>query len=304
MSGLDFVDGYAPSLTFGSGGHDGCNGFGADYEPSGSALTITMTFINQAGCLPDVAAAADAFQAAIAAIDSYEVSTDRLTLRGPAIELVFEAPPTVDFDQIVDVTWLLEAFIHEGDRTLIEGSVGFLELSGDGSLVGSTGCRELSGTWQAGSGNVVVFTSLRADGTCRRSLVDQDGFVIGVLEGRADLAHDGETLEARALGNQSLVFRRAEPGEAPAVVSPTEQVGFDHDPSVSWIVSDLDGMDYVEVVAEPGADGPIVGEVEAGERLIAAGTETVVIDGVEWRQIHKIDSAEGWIPDRYLVRVD
>ncbi|MCP4967324.1 MAG: hypothetical protein GY926_19095, partial [bacterium] len=131
----------------------------------------------------------------------------------------------------------------------------------------------------------------------------QDGFVIGVLEGGTDLTFDGEQLRAGALGNRSLVFRRAQPEEAPHQISPSDQIGFDHDPSITWAVGDLDGMEYVEVWAEPGAGGPVVAEVGAGERLVAAGIQVVDVDGEIWRRIHTDAFAEGWILDRYLVQL-
>ncbi|MCP4965876.1 MAG: META domain-containing protein, partial [bacterium] len=172
VSGLEVVDGYEPSLLFGSGGHDGCNGFGADYDVSGTSLTITMRYITTVGCSGDRAVVAEAFQGAIAVADSYEVSGDQLMLRGPTVELVFEAPPAIDLGQVVDVIWLLDELVHEGERLLVEGSVGFLELRSDGTFVGSTGCRELSGRWQGAAANVVGFADLAAEGTCRPSLVD------------------------------------------------------------------------------------------------------------------------------------
>ncbi len=303
VSGLEVVDGYEPSLLFGSGGHDGGNGFGADYDVSGTSLTITMRYITTVGCSGDRAAVAEAFQGAIAVADSYEVSGDQLMLRGPTVELVFEAPPAIDFGQVVDVIWLLDELVHEGERLLVEGSVGFIELRSDGTFVGSTGCRELSGRWQGAAANVVGFADLAAEGTCRPSLVDQDGFVIGVLEGGTDLTFDGEQLRAGALGNRSLVFRRAQPEEAPHQISTSDQIGLDHDPAVTWAVGGLDGMGDVEGWAGRGAGGPVVAEVGAGERLVAAGTQIADVDGEIWRRIHTDAFAEGWILDRYLVQL-
>lgn len=117
--GSDFVDSVEGSWELTDGTHDGqqvpivashpitlgleqsrisgtaaCNGYGGEYELSGSSFSITEGLaVTEMACQPDeVMSSERAFLDAMANVDRIELTNDGLTLSGPGTELRFEAP--------------------------------------------------------------------------------------------------------------------------------------------------------------------------------------------------------------------
>ena len=72
--------------------------------------------------------------------------------------------------------------------------------------MGSTGCRELSGTWRV-SGGELSFPSFSANGECTAELATQDGSIIAVLEGGFTAEVTGDRLELTTATGEGLVYR-------------------------------------------------------------------------------------------------
>jgi heat shock protein HslJ len=81
-------------------------------------------------------------------------------------------------------------------------------LTSDGRVIGSTGCRGLTGEFVI-DGDTIVFTTFAAEGECPADLANQDGFVVTVLGDGFTVTIDGDQLTVTSRGNEGLVYRRA-----------------------------------------------------------------------------------------------
>lgn len=205
------------TLTFeddgGIGGTAACNHYFGDAAMDGDAITIEGVGATEMGCSPmQVMEAERLYLETLPQVTTFERTDDRLVLSGPDTELVFErlAPPQTA--ALVDTRWELDSLIHgAGPDGAVSNAMagGYLVLHEDGVLVGSTGCRDLSGEWIESEGTIRM-ASLAADGECPPDLQAQDTQVVEVLERfRAEV--DGQRLTlTKPDGSSGLGYRAAE----------------------------------------------------------------------------------------------
>jgi heat shock protein HslJ len=115
------------------------------------------------GCEPAVMELVQRFLAALQAVDSYELAGSLVLGRtGDGTSLTFDRLPPVPDAALVGTTWVLDTFI-DGDVASSSPLMGSarLELRPDGTLDGSSGCRPLSGRWEA-DGPRIRLTALTA----------------------------------------------------------------------------------------------------------------------------------------------
>jgi heat shock protein HslJ len=79
----------------------------------------------------------------------------------------------------------------------------------DGSLLGSTGCRSLSGDYVL-TGTAVSVSGLEADGACPSELTDQDALVVTVLSNGFTAEVQGNTMILTSTGGMGLVYLAAD----------------------------------------------------------------------------------------------
>jgi heat shock protein HslJ len=163
-------------------GRAACNLYGGRVEVDGSSFTAAGMGGTDMGCAPDVMESEARYHAALLAADRIEVAGDEMTLTGSGTELVFRRLPPVPTARLVGTTWKLESLIDGTgpDVVAVAAAPADLTLSDDGTFSGSTGCRELTGSWSENGGEI-FFDEMRADGTCEESLREQDSHVVGVL---------------------------------------------------------------------------------------------------------------------------
>lgn len=206
---IPLVDGWPVTLTFDEetlGGTAACNDYGGAYTVEGSQIRLEGLGKNDAGCLPEVQESEQAFMAALVDVDGIDIVGDELALSGPSTELIFGPNDPVATDELVGAVWLLEATTQDGVVTPARGEPATLRLEGDGTLVGGTGCRSLTGNYIV-SGNEVLFTDFGADGDCPRSLFDQDSRVVTVLGDGFVPEVDGDILVLTSAGKETLRYR-------------------------------------------------------------------------------------------------
>ena len=193
------------------GGSSGCNGYGADVRTDGDSIRITVTAMELVGCAPDVMAAEAAFVEAIQAVERWERAGDRLVLTGPDVELRFvELPPVPEAD-LYDTLWVLESLVAgETASSPAPGREAALVIRSNGTLVGSTGCRRLTGRYIV-SGDQIVLTQFAADGECPPALAAQDDHVVRVLGDGVIPDVEGDSLTLSDPDGFGLVYRAADP---------------------------------------------------------------------------------------------
>ena len=188
------------------GGTAACNQYGGEHAITGNSFAIGDGLaITEMACEPPAAMEAESrYMAALSAVDTIRREGDQLVLAGPGAELTFDPVAPVDDEAVVGTRWALDTLIDGELASSVQGN-GFLLLREDGTLDGSTGCRDLYGRWEL-NGDQLVLPEFGADGDCDAALTDQDSHVIGVLEaGRLEV--DGNRLTVTADGGQGLGYR-------------------------------------------------------------------------------------------------
>lgn len=190
------------------GGTAFCNSYGAEYELDGDRVRIAVTAVTEMACEPAVMEAERVYLSALGAVHG-PVELDgegNLVLTGEQAELRFRPLPEVEERELVGTRWVLESVVSGDVAASPAGEPAHLELLADGTLRGSTGCRELSGTWEV-AGDEVVFPDFSAEGPeCPPELRDQDDHVVTVLGDGFQVSVEGDTLTARDPSGDALVY--------------------------------------------------------------------------------------------------
>jgi heat shock protein HslJ len=148
----------------------------------------------------------DTYLAALRLVDTVTREGAALALSGPETVLRFCRLPPVPQDSLVGRNWLLERVLDGETSVPTRGERATLEFHGDGTLLGSTGCRRLTGTYIV-EGEEILATELAAKGRCPRELADQDAYVVTVLGDGFTVAIEGDELTLMSMGNLGLVYR-------------------------------------------------------------------------------------------------
>jgi heat shock protein HslJ len=164
-----------------AGGVAACNSYGGSYtsDDDGFIRFGTMSQTEMA-CAEPAMTAEQLYLETLLAVDSYALEPGRLTLTGPDLELVFSPIPPIDTAPLLDQRWVLESLIEGEAVSSVQGD-GFLLLSSDGNLTGSTGCRRLTGVFTVVADEIIP-TDLAAEGGCEGELQRQDSHVVSVIE--------------------------------------------------------------------------------------------------------------------------
>jgi heat shock protein HslJ len=131
---------------------------------------------------------------------------ESLHLTDEQVDLVFVELPPVPTSELTGTVWVLDGLIEGDAVSSVIGDRATLELFSDGSILGSTGCRSLNGTYTI-NGAEVTLTQLAAEGECPDQLQPQDSQVITVLEAGFRAAIDGQTLTLTIAGDEGLVYK-------------------------------------------------------------------------------------------------
>jgi heat shock protein HslJ len=189
-------------------GGQACNHYGGDYQLSADGtLRLGVMSMTEMACAEPMMTAEAAYHAALNEVRSVARAGDVLTLSGEGTELVFELLPPVPDAALQGTRWVLESLVSGDAVSSVQGDA-WLVLEPDGTMTGSTGCRDLSGRYVV-RGDQVAWTDLRADGECGARLEQQDRAVLGVLE-QPIVTVEGDRLTLMLPNGEGLAFRAAE----------------------------------------------------------------------------------------------
>lgn len=209
---VELIDGHDVTMTIEGdqiGGRAACNQYGGtvDWGADGSfavgELAQTEMYCEPAGVME----LEQAFLGSIGSVDTFAVEDGELVLRGAGDTWTFELLPPVPTAELTGTTWRLDGYVS-GDA--VSNEIGMdaatLVLHPDGTMTGSTNCRELSGTWIE-SGAEVVLTELAATGECAdAAAADLDGRILEVLGDGFTAAVDGQRLTLTSAGDVGLTY--------------------------------------------------------------------------------------------------
>lgn len=188
------------------GGTASCNSYGGEYKLSGSQLTFGEMALTEMACEPPEAMDAEMlYMQALLLVDNAAVNDGRLTLTGPGTELNFDLLPPVPEAEMLNTVWVLDGLIDGDAVSSVSGERATLEFFSDGSLLGSTGCRVLKGSYQVNGAEVAV-TSLSADGECDPAIANQDNHVTSVVESGFRVEIDGNRMTLTVAGDEGLAY--------------------------------------------------------------------------------------------------
>lgn len=184
-----------------------CNGYGGVVSINGSLFAITEVAINEMACSPEAVMESQAlYVMALFKSETVELTDAGLTISGPNVVLKYELLAPVPTADLLGTVWVLDGLIQGESVSSVSGDRATLELFTDGSFIGSTGCRDMSGTYIV-TGAEVQFTNFEAHGECSSQLATQDSRVIGALEGGFRVDIDEDLMTTWIAGDEGLIYR-------------------------------------------------------------------------------------------------
>lgn len=177
----------------------GCFSFDQPLAKGLDVQTIGVPTQSQAMCLGLTEEETAAIES-IADVDYAEREGDVLTLVGDELELYFELVPAATRDDVVG-TWSLDGIMWGDTATLVEDGPA-ITFAADGTVTGSTGCVEFSGTYDLVSGTNRIGELVLPEAACTDEGAMIQADVRAVLE-------DGFLVRAGA-GTLSLLASAAE----------------------------------------------------------------------------------------------
>lgn len=184
-----------------------CNGYGGTYQIDDGVFQITGIAVTEMACMPVEAMESErAFLEALLNVDGTAVADGKLVMTGSRAEMVFGQLEPVPTAELTGTVWVLDGLIQGDTVSSVSGERATLEFFTDGSLIGSTGCRTLVGSYRT-SGAEVSFTNFSANGDCPAELVEQDSRVISSLEGGFRVEIENDRMTIWVAGGEGLIYR-------------------------------------------------------------------------------------------------
>jgi len=207
---IPMVDGFPITLTIDAetvGGTAACNGYGASYTLDDGAIAFSELGATAMACSPEETMTSEsAYLEALTRASVVTTIDDNLTLTGEDVELVFTQLPPVPTADLTNTVWVLDGLIEGDVMSTVLGERATLELFTDGSMLGSTGCRNLHGRYVV-SGAEVLLNELAAEGECPQELQAQDSLVVTVLGDGFRASVEADILTLTSAGNLGLSYR-------------------------------------------------------------------------------------------------
>lgn len=208
---MTLIDDYTVTMVIADGeiaGRAACNGYGGSVAIDDTSFALDALSWTEMGCEPAPMELEGLFLRGISQVDTVTRSGDIANLTGPGVSFDFALVPPVPTAKLIGSTWVLNTIIQgeTTSSTATNAEPATLRLDADGTFVGTTGCRRVSGDYVV-SGSSLQFTSWGADGTCPAELETQDSSVVSVLEGDISVAIDGTRLTLTVPGGEGLAYR-------------------------------------------------------------------------------------------------
>lgn len=189
------------------GGISACNHYGGTLEVNGTTIRISALSTTEMACTDDgVMAAEAAYQAALPRVTSAARTGNSLVLSGPQVELRFTLVPLVPNAELVGPVWVLDSLLSGEVVSSVSANPATLQLSADGSLAASTGCREVTGRYTISGAQVQVTLDPYDLIGCAGDVEAQDAQVLAVLGDGFSVAIVGNSMTLTA-GEQGLGYR-------------------------------------------------------------------------------------------------
>lgn len=206
---MPIVDGYRITLTIEGrqlGGTAACNGYGATLSGDTGEVLVGEIGMTAMACQPpEVMASERTYTDGLTRVSRLALSGDMLELTGSGVSLSYVRLAAVPTGELLGTVWTLETLVQGDTASSVAGAPATLQLLPDGTVAGSTGCRELTGRYVV-TGDEVLFTEFSAAGECPADLQTQDNHVVSVLGDGFTVAIEGDRLTMTSSGSDGLVY--------------------------------------------------------------------------------------------------
>lgn len=191
-------------------GSTACNGYSSRATFDGSSFDAGQILSTAMGCPGPRSRAESRYIDALAAADTIERAGDRLVVRGPGIDLRYDAVPAPEPVPFENTRWHLNGLVYGRGpaATVSDNEPAALTFRSDGTLTGSTGCRKLRGRWERRA-DAYRTMDLKASGPfrCPAHRHDQDEHVLDVLDDAFTVKVDVRSLDIfQAAGDLGLIY--------------------------------------------------------------------------------------------------
>jgi heat shock protein HslJ len=188
-----------------AGGRSACNSYGGPISITDVVVTIGPSLqMTEMACLEDgVMDLEAAYLAALPRVTTVARDGEELVLRGDAVELRFVAQPEELAASLTGTSWVLDTIV-QGETASTPAAEATLLIDDDGAVIGSTGCNQMNGTYDATSGFTQLATTKMA---CRGEIMAQEALVVEILESHPTLTIAGSQLTIADLDGRALVYR-------------------------------------------------------------------------------------------------
>jgi heat shock protein HslJ len=196
-----------------------CNQYSGTIAVSGTRVTFSNISMTEMACDGPLMTEEAAYHAALASVETATRNGSVLVLSGPKVELRFERTAQLPDAPLVGTTWQLETLVSGETASSAVGAPATLVLGQDGTLTGSTGCRDFTASYAIAGARVTV-GDIQVDARlCTTELAAQDEHVLGVLAGPFQAAVSGQALTLTAADGSGLGYRVGSVPGSPAPVA-------------------------------------------------------------------------------------
>jgi heat shock protein HslJ len=210
-------------------GSAGCNNYTAEYTLDGSALAIGPAATTLRACISEELSAQEAaYLSALAAVASYEISGETLTLLDAAGQTVLEfaaKTPT----SLTGTTWQVTNY-NNGKQavvTLLADTELTMMFDDNGQVSGSAGCNNFTGGYTMDGDAIVIgplATTMKMCGE-PEGVMEQEAAFLAALEAATTFAIQGDEIELRDDSGALQVRATAAAVEPPAASTATPLEG-------------------------------------------------------------------------------
>lgn len=202
LGGNTPITGTQITLNFGDDGRvsgtDGCNRYMGSYTESGDSLTFGPLAGTMMACPEDITAQAAVFGVALQNTETFTMTDSELSLlRGGSAVATFSKLST----SLAGTTWNVTNY-NNGKQAVvgvIEGTTLTLEFGEDGSVSGSAGCNNYTGSYTQGDGTITIGPLASTMMMCTEpaGVMDQEMQFLAALQSAATYQLDGSRLDLR-----------------------------------------------------------------------------------------------------------
>lgn len=187
------------------GGIASCNHYSGEVDLGGFYVS-GLSSTEMACSLPGTMEAEALYLQGLSRVDTAGLEPPNMVLSGEDVRLEFEPLPPIPTADLLGTVWVLIGRVNGESVSSVSGERATLELFTDGSFIGSTGCRDISGSYIV-TGAEVQSTNFVAHGVCSLDLVLQDSQVISALEGGFRVEIEEDQLTTWSAGGEGLIYR-------------------------------------------------------------------------------------------------